>query len=322
MTTPSDPASSVAPSANTSTNAHNDATVTPFAALSAPPAPAPAAQFPVSKEYIAFLNASLASRSPQEILEWALVSLPGLVQTTAFGLTGLAILHMISNIRKARNLSAHPVPLIFIDTLYHFQETLDLARTASSRYNAPLQVYTPQAHMTAASFEAQHGKELWKTDPDVYDYLVKVEPGRRAALENHAQATITGRRRSQGAARAAIPIVELDESVSPPMIKLNVLADWDYARVWAYIQENNVPYNALHDRGYKSIGDWHSTAPTAAGEGERDGRWKGQEKTECGLHKDYFKMRSTFLAAKKRKQAEAEIVLVDEPSSKKILAEA
>ncbi|KAJ3134526.1 hypothetical protein HK100_003518 [Physocladia obscura] len=278
--------------------------------------------FVYNPEYIAFLNKSLATRSPEEILEWALISLPGLVQTTAFGLTGLVILDMINKIRNRRQLAEHPVPLIFIDTLYHFQETLDVAKRASEKYDAPLQVYHPQGHDNVASFESHHGQELWKTDADVYDYVVKVEPGRRAAIENNAQVLITGRRRSQGASRAAIPILEIDSGVTPAVLKLNVLADWDYARVWKYVQENGVPYNVLHDRNYKSIGDWHSTQPTAESEGERDGRWKGEAKTECGLHKDYFKMRANYLAAaKKRKLTEStDFVLVDseEPSSKKI----
>ncbi|KAI8612486.1 phosphoadenosine phosphosulfate reductase [Chytriomyces sp. MP71] len=281
------------------------------------PAPATAQPpFQYTPEYVAFLNQSLATRTPQEILEWALISLPGLVQTTAFGLTGLAILDMISKIRVKQAMAEHPVPLIFIDTLYHFPETLALANKAASHFSAPLQIYHPVGFSTSEAFEAHHGKELWKADADVYDFLVKVEPGRRAALENNAQATITGRRRSQGAARATIPILEIDNSVTPAMLKLNVLATWGYDDVWKYIQENGVPYNELHDKGYKSVGDWHSTAPTAEGESERDGRWKGQEKTECGLHKDYFKMRSSYLAAKKRKVAQRgdadEIVLVDE----------
>ncbi|KAJ3069202.1 hypothetical protein HDU98_007731 [Podochytrium sp. JEL0797] len=300
-------------------------TATAPSTTTATPAP-DVPQIAFSPSYIAFLNASLSQRTPQEILEWAIVTLPGLVQTTAFGLTGLAILDMISKIRTQRNLKDHPVPLIFIDTLYHFQETLTLAHKAAAKYDTPLQIFHPASTATTASFEAQHGKDLWTSAPDVYDFLVKVEPGRRAALENHAQATITGRRRSQGAARAKIPILELDTTVSPPMIKLNVLADWDYDQVWKYIQENGVPYNELHDRGYKSIGDWHSTQPTAPGESERDGRWKGQEKTECGLHKDYFKMRSSYLAAKKRKAAGAatadDLVLVDngEPENKRVHA--
>ncbi|KAJ1555498.1 hypothetical protein HK405_001378 [Cladochytrium tenue] len=157
--------------------------------------------------------------------------------------------------------------------------------------------------MSTAAFEAHHGERLWERDADVYDYLVKVEPARRAALELSAQVLITGRRRSQGAARANIPILEIDESVSPPMLKLNVLAAWDYDQVWDYVRANGVPYNPLLEKGYKSVGDWHSTAPTKAGQSEREGRWAGQEKTECGLHKDYLKMKSNYAAAKRRKVA-------------------
>jgi phosphoadenosine phosphosulfate reductase len=178
---------------------------------------------------------------------------------------------------------------------------LDLSRRVVEKYNIPLHVYKPQDTATKEEFEAKHGQKLWEVDADIYDYLVKVEPARRAVVEHNAQVTITGRRRSQGADRANIPILEIDSTVYPPMLKLNVLASWDYQAVWSYIQENNVPYNALVDKGYKSIGDWHSTVATTNGESEREGRWKGQAKTECGLHKDYLKMRSTFLAAKKRK---------------------
>lgn len=138
---------------------------------------------------------------------------------------------------------------------------------------------------------------------DVSDYLVKVEPARRAYEQLDVQAFITGRRRSQGAARGTIDILEFDSASSPPMLKLNPLASWDYETVWSYIQVNEVPYNELHDKGYKSIGDFHSTQPTLPGESERDGRWKGQVKTECGLHKDYLRMRSSYVAAKKRKIA-------------------
>ncbi|KAI9356271.1 putative Phosphoadenylyl-sulfate reductase thioredoxin [Zopfochytrium polystomum] len=257
---------------------------------------------PMTPEYLAFLNASLSTLAPQQILSWALVSLPGLIQSTAFGLTGLVIRDMIHKLTS----SAFPdrtVPLIFIDTLYHFPETLALAQRAASKYETTLHTFKPDGFSTVAEFEAHHGERLWERDADVYDYLVKVEPGRRSAVAHNAQVMITGRRRSQGASRSNIPILELDTSVSPPMLKLNVLASWGFDEVWSYVKEHDVPYNPLHDQGYKSIGDWHSTAPTAPGQGERDGRWAGQEKTECGLHKDYLKMKSNYLAAKRRKAA-------------------
>ncbi|KAJ3412967.1 hypothetical protein HDV05_008682 [Chytridiales sp. JEL 0842] len=250
--------------------------------------------FPISPEYISFLNNNLASLTPQQVLSWALVSLPNVIQTTAFGLTGLVIRDMLHKL----NLT---VPLVFVDTLYHFEETLDLARRVEQKYNTPVIIYKPLGTDTRQEFEAKHGEKLWEVDAEIYDYLVKVEPARRAVLDHNAQVTITGRRRSQGADRANIPILEIDNTVSPPLLKLNALASWDYNEVWTYIQQNEVPYNALVEKGYKSIGDWHSTVPTAEGENEREGRWKGQAKTECGLHKDYLKMRSSFIAAKKRK---------------------
>lgn len=124
------------------------------------------------------------------------------------------------------------------------------------------------------------------------DYLVKAEPGHRAYTELGVKAVFTGRRRSQGADRAELKILELDTSVTPFLVKINPLALWNFKQVQDYIAKNAVIYNRLLDEGYKSIGDYHSTVPSQNDEGERDGRWKGQEKTECGLHKDYFKMKA------------------------------
>lgn len=79
---------------------------------------------------------------------------------------------------------------------------------------------------------------------------------------------------------------------STGLLKLNPLFLWDFKMVQAYIEENNVPQNALLAKGYRSVGDWHSTVPSAEGDsGERAGRWKGRDKTECGLHKDHFKLK-------------------------------
>ncbi|KAI9003189.1 hypothetical protein BC832DRAFT_560151 [Gaertneriomyces semiglobifer] len=251
-----------------------------------------------NKEYVEFLNQKLTKLEPQKIIEWAILSLPNLWQSTAFGLTGLVIRDMLWRLSASAD-----VPLIFVDTLYHFQETLDLAQTVATRYETDLHTYTPLSCPDRDAFERQHGLNLWTSDPDVYDYLVKVEPARRAYAELNVQAYFTGRRRSQKGLRSSIPIIELDTATSPPILKINALANWSYDDVWAYVQQNAVPYNPLVDKGYKSIGDFHSTAPTQQGEDERAGRWKGQEKSECGLHKDYLKMRASYLAAKKKKLA-------------------
>ncbi|EIM22532.1 phosophoadenylyl-sulfate reductase [Wallemia mellicola] len=260
------------------------------------------------------VNEKLANATPQEILEWAIDNLDGLYQTTAFGLTGTIAVDMISKISKARGTS-HSIDLIFLNTLYHFQETIDLAKAVSEKYNAKLHNYIPNGVNNVTQFEALYGKELWKTDEDMYDFAVKVEPARRAYEELGVKAVLTGRRRSQGGERAAIPAIEIDET---GLIKVNPLASWTFNQVKEYADANQVPYNALLDKGYKSVGDWHSTkAPSgvsASDADERSGRWsdKGGQKTECGLHKDFFVMKRAFEKRKRelelaKKDSEAQV---------------
>jgi phosphoadenosine phosphosulfate reductase len=284
--------------------------------------------------HLKFLNAKLEKMSPEKIIEWAMVSLPGLIQSTAFGLTGLVILDMINRIhidqqaasdhltpasssaseddddhdesqqkfkKSGYNTRRHPVPLIFIDTLYHFPETLDLAQRVQEHYNIPLKVYKPQDCDTTEDFERIHGQRLWETDEVSYDYLIKVEPGRRAYQELGAQAVISGRRRSQKGDRSHLNILEIEAGTG--LIKLNPLATWSFQQVQTYVRAHQVPYNALLDQGYRSVGDWHSTKPATNPDDERSGRWEGKSKTECGLHVDYFKMRAEFQATQKKKQA-------------------
>lgn len=228
----------------------------------------------LTQEHIDHLNKTLTSLSAEEILTWAAITFPNLYQTTAFGLTGLVILDMISKTK--------PVDLIFIDTLHHFPQTIDLVKKVEAKYNPKLHIYKPVGVTSETEFAKKHGDSLWEADDQLYDFLVKVEPLQRAYKELRVNAVLTGRRKSQGGARAALPVIELEESSG--IIKINPLWDWDFARVKAYIDENQVPYNELLDLGYKSIGDWHSTVPVAEGEDERSGRWKGQAKTECGIH--------------------------------------
>jgi len=248
-------------------------------------------QLPLNDNQLASINSHLSRLPPQEILSWALDHLPNIFQSTAFGLTGLVTLDMLSTI------SPNPPPLIFIDTLYHFKETLDLVERIGRRYSVPVNIYRPPEANTTQEFEQKYGKQLWTIDEDRYDYLVKVEPARRAYSELNVQTIITGRRASQGAARSALQPLEVDET---GLLKLNPLFAWSFQQVVDYIKEHNVPRNALLDQGYKSVGDWHSTKPSSNGEDERGGRWAGSEKTECGLHKDYFALK--VQAAKKLRE--------------------
>ena len=236
----------------------------------------------LTRAHIQHLNNQLEPMHPMDILRFCKVMFPNLYQSTAFGLTGLATMDMLSKI-QAENPEARPVELIFLDTLFHFKETYELVDQVKERYpNVPVHIFKPDGIQTAEEFEKTYGEKVWENASEMYDYIAKVEPLQRAYDELKVAAVLNGRRRSQGAARDSIPIVELDEERG--IIKINPMAAWSFTQVNEYIKENNVPYNVLLDRGYKSVGDWHSTSPVKEGEDERAGRWRGQKKSECGIH--------------------------------------
>ncbi|KAL3426932.1 Phosphoadenosine phosphosulfate reductase [Phlyctema vagabunda] len=260
-------------------------------------------QIVLTKEHLKFINNNLNNLQPMDILRWCKITFPNLYQTTAFGVTGLVTLDMLSKL-QTETPDAPSIDAIFLDTLYHFQETLELVETTKQRYpNVNLHVYKPEGVDTVEGFEARHGQELWKTNADLYDWVAKVEPAQRAYSDLNVAAVLTGRRRSQGAKRESLDIIEIDEA---GLIKINPLAAWSFKQVSDYIRDNNVPYNVLLDRGYKSVGDWHSTEPVKEGEDERAGRWKGQEKTECGIHNKRSKY-AQYLYEMEQKQQQEEL---------------
>ncbi|KAI9756920.1 MAG: hypothetical protein M1815_002486 [Lichina confinis] len=254
-----------------------------------------------SKQYLRFINRQLQLWEPQDILLWSMMSLPSLYQTTAFGLTGLVTVDIIS-----RMPSPVKVDLIFLDTLHHFPETLALVERVRRKYpNVTVHVYKPQGCATADDFSAKHGERLWETNEERYDWWAKVEPANRAYADLHVKAVLTGRRRSQGGKRGDLNIIDVHDA---GMIKVNPLANWTFKQVQQYVREHDVPYNDLLDRGYKSVGDWHSTQPVGEGEDERAGRWKGQEKTECGIHDPKSKY-ARFLREQEQKRKEEALQL-------------
>ncbi|PKS09532.1 hypothetical protein jhhlp_004149 [Lomentospora prolificans] len=243
---------------------------------------APAPSMTLSAPYLDFLNDQLEKMGPLEILRFVKILFPNVYQSTAFGLTGLATIDMLSKIQKDWPESPK-IDLIFLDTLYHFQETYDLVNSVQERYpELKVHVFKPYGVQTVQEFENLYGEKLYERESEMYDVIAKVEPLQRAYTELGVKAVLTGRRRSQGGGRQKIPVIELDEENN--IIKINPLVNWSFNQVHQYIKENDVPYNALLDQGYKSIGDWHSTSPVGEGEDERAGRWKGQDKTECGIH--------------------------------------
>jgi phosphoadenosine phosphosulfate reductase len=160
-----------------------------------------------------------------------------------------------------------------LDTHVLFPETYAVWREVEKRYGIAVEVYEGPSLGRQA---AVHGEALWERKPDLCCSIRKVAPLSRALAE--LDCWITGLRRDQSPARAEAPKLAWDDAHE--LWKANPLADWDDARVRAYIAERNLPYNALHDAGYASIGCTHCTQP---GDG-REGRWSGTGKVECGLH--------------------------------------
>jgi phosphoadenosine phosphosulfate reductase len=195
------------------------------------------------------------------------------------------------------------IDLIFLDTLYHFDETLALVDRVRRRYGSNIHIYKPQGVDTVKEFEAKHGQKLWESNDELYDYVAKVEPYNRAYSELQVRAVLTGRRRSQGGKRGDLDIIEVDDA---GLIKVNPLANWSFKQVQEYVDTHNVPFNDLLKQGYKSVGDWHSTQPVAAGEDERAGRWKGKNKTECGIHNPKSRY-AQFLRQQELQRQEAEL---------------
>ncbi|KAF2089994.1 phosphoadenosine phosphosulfate reductase [Saccharata proteae CBS 121410] len=253
-----------------------------------------------SKAHLKYLNQQLQKLEPEEILRWCMISLPSLYQTTAFGLTGLVTLDMLSRIS---NPTKTQVDLIFLDTLHHFDETLNLVDRVRRRYpQVNLHLYKPAGCDNADDFAKKHGPKLWESNEELYDFVAKVEPAQRAYAELQVKAVLTGRRRSQGGKRGDLDIIEIADD---GLVKINPLANWNFSDVQEYVHKHNVPYNDLLDRGYKSVGDWHSTQPVAQGEDERAGRWKGRAKSECGIHNKKSRYAQFLQEQEMKRQEEA-----------------
>lgn len=224
------------------------------------------------------LNSKFEKMHPKDILTWCVENVPaGLVQTSAFNVDDLIITDLLYRDLKPAN----PVPVLFLDTLHHFPQTLQLVAQAKAIYNLNLKIYRIPTVKSRQAFAAKYGEALWDTDIARFHYLTKLEPLHRGLDELGTIAWITGRRRDQAHTRSDMPIFELDDQ---KRLKVNPLANWTRKESWAYVFEHDVIYNPLHDQGYPSIGDEPITTPIAEGEDERAGRWRGLDKTECGIH--------------------------------------
>ena len=216
------------------------------------------------------LNEQLEGAHPADAIRWAAENVtPGrLIVASSFGPTGMVNLHSLAEI-------APEVPVAFVDTLYHFPETLEHAERVKAHYGLDVRIYRPAASREA--FEEKYGEQLWKRDLELFHRLTRVEPMKRAL--RGVEGWITGRRRDQSDSRANLAHVEIGDR-----IKVNPVASWSSDEVWSFIRANDISYNPLHDLGYQSLGDQPLTTPVSEEEHERAGRWRGIERLECGIH--------------------------------------
>ena len=171
-----------------------------------------------------------------------------------------------------------PIDVFTLDTGLLFPETYELWRALEAKYGITIRGVAPEQSVQEQA--AAHGDALWAREPDRCCELRKVVPLTRA-LAGYG-AWVTAIRRDQTPERANAKVVEPDRKFG--LIKINPLVAWSHDDVWAHIYANDVPYNALHERGYPSIGCQPCTSPVVPGENLRAGRWRGTHKNECGLH--------------------------------------
>jgi phosphoadenosine phosphosulfate reductase len=170
------------------------------------------------------------------------------------------------------------VDVLFLDTGYHFAETIGTRDAVETVYDVRIVNATPE--QTVAEQDASEGKDLFAREPDRCCFLRKVVPLQRTLAGYHAW--VTGVRRVEAPTRANTPLVSYDEKFG--LVKVNPLAAWTDEDMDAYIAEHNVLVNPLVDAGYPSIGCAPCTRKPLPGEDKRSGRWSGRAKTECGLH--------------------------------------
>jgi phosphoadenosine phosphosulfate reductase len=163
------------------------------------------------------------------------------------------------------------VEVVFLDTQYHFAETLWFVETVRRRYDLNLRVVSPEVDPD----------DRWLDDPDGCCAARKVVPMAKALAGRTAW--MTGLRRDEAPTRTTTPVVGYD--VGRGMVKINPIATWMESDVARYAEDRSLPEHPLRSKGYASIGCWPCTRPVADGENARSGRWAGSDKLECGLHR-------------------------------------
>jgi phosphoadenosine phosphosulfate reductase len=225
---------------------------------------------------ISRLNEQFERLSASEILAWAWKTFGHqAAASSSFQTQSVPLLHTISQV-------CPEMPVIFIDTGFHFLETLAFRDELQARYNLNVVVVHPA--ISKSQLLEQYGEALYRRDPDLCCYINKVEPMQRAIAEKSAW--ISGVRRSQTAHRSGLRVLELQPS---GLLKIHPMLNLTEKEKWEHVHRRRLPFHPLFPLGYLSVGCAPCTRPVSVGEDMRAGRWAGTGKTECGLHTDWTK---------------------------------
>ena len=223
------------------------------------------------RELAQITGPELELASAEQILEWAVETFGDRFCITS-SMSDAVLAHLASTV-------APGIDLVFLDTGYHFAETIGTRDAVAA--TLPLTVVNVAPQLSVAEQDEKYGPDLFARDPDLCCALRKVTPLRNS-LEKY-DAWATGLRRAETRDRVIAPVVGWD--ADKQRVKVSPLARWTAADVERYVEENNVLVNPLQYDGYPSIGCWPCTRRVAPGEDLRSGRWAGTAKTECGIHR-------------------------------------
>ena len=217
----------------------------------------------------------LESAAPEDILRWTVERFgPDVAVSCSFGgPSGIVLVDML-----ARLALLDQVDVYVVDTRILFDETHALRAEVERRYDFTTTVFAPALSLEQQA--AAYGDALWTRDPNACCAMRRVAPNREALSRRGAW--VAGLRRDQSPTRANTPVVAWNDRHD--LVKVAPLANWTEAMVWDYVRRYDIPVNALHAQGYPSLGCTPCTTPARDGEDLRAGRWRGSDKTECGLH--------------------------------------
>jgi len=225
------------------------------------------------QEQLKRLNQKLEGLNAEQRVEWALRYLSGNhIMTSSFGIQSALMLHLVTRI-------VPDIPVVLVDTGYLFAETYSFIDQLTDRLQLNLHIY--RAEQSPAWQESRYGR-LWEqglSGIQHYNLINKVEPMQRALKGLDVGSWFAGLRRQQSDSRSSLPVVRVQEG----RFKVHPVIDWHQRDVHRYLQQHQLPYHPLWEKGYVSVGDAHTSRPLELGMREEETRFFGL-KRECGIH--------------------------------------